>query len=144
MTASKRFMNWTGVGFTPTGGELIPITGVTSVKFDDGSSMASFAGDGDRYNSMTVNDFNEPKCTCETGDPGCLILLPSGTTGVFTATLNDAKNKAATGAITYTFQAIVSGNSVMGKHRAYGMGTLEMQGNAVNGQTNPLATSVAT
>ena len=142
-TATKRQMNWSNVSFTPTGASVVPINGVQSVKYDDGSSMVSFQGDSDRYNSLTVNDFNEPKFTIETGDIAALLQLPSGTTGQFQATFNDAKNGVLTGAISYTFQGIVSGNSAMGKHRAFGMGTLEIQGLSTDAVTNPLSTSIA-
>ena len=60
MSATKRFMNWTGVTFTPVGGSATTITGVTSVAIDSGGSLARFSGDGDRYVTTMVNDFNEP------------------------------------------------------------------------------------
>lgn len=143
MSASKRQMNWSNVSFTPTGGSVVNITGVMSVKYDDGSSMLKISGDSDRYNSLIVNDFNEPKITVETTDTSALLSLPSGTTGTFVATNNDAKNGSGSGAITYTFLSIVTGNSVQGKHRAYGMGSLELEGYSIDAQTNPLSTSVA-
>src|SRR6185312_11837860 len=117
MAASKRFMNWSAVGFTPAGGSLIPIGGVTSVAFDDGGSLARFSGDADRYNSMIVNDFNQPTAKVETADIGAVKAIGTGVVGVLTATHNDAKNGSGTGAITYTFNCICAGNNLSGKHR---------------------------
>lgn len=144
MAASKRFMNWSAVGFTPAGGApLIPITGVESVSIDDGGSLAKFAGDNDRYNSLIVNDFNEPTITVNAADIAALQQMPTGTSGTFTATLLDAKNGATPGggARLFTFLCIVGKNSATGKHRAFGMGTITFEGQSGDGVTNPLSQS---
>ena len=78
MPATKRFMNWTGVAFTPSGGTATPITGVTSVAIDTGGSLAKFSGDGDRYNTTVVNDFNEPVVTVQAADLAAVRANPVG------------------------------------------------------------------
>ena len=90
MAASKRFMNWTNVSFTPAGSSTTPIaiTGVTSIAIDTGGSLAKFSGDGDRYNSTIVNDFNEPTATVTCADLGAINALQTGVLGTLVATHN--------------------------------------------------------
>ncbi len=135
-------MNWTGTTWLSSGGSAQTINGVQSVKLDAGGSLAKFAGDGDRYNSLTVNDFNEPVMTIETADIAALNAMSIGDIGTFSTTWNDAKNATASGAITYTFLAVISNISFGGKHRQYGMGTLELAANSSDGTTSPLSFSV--
>ena len=61
MAATKRQMNVTSCTFTPTSGSSTTYTGVTSVATDHGGSLIKFSGDGDRYPTTTVNDFNDPE-----------------------------------------------------------------------------------
>ena len=143
MTTTKRFMNWTGVTFTPNGGSPMTITGVTSVSIDSGGSLLKFAGDGDRYNTTVVNDFNEPTITVQSADLAAVRANPVGTLGTFTATHNDARNGPGSGSITYTLaNAIVATNPVKGSHRQFGQGTLTFASFSADGVTNPLSTSV--
>src|ERR1700730_5235317 len=100
MSATKRFMNWTAVSFTPMGGSTTAITGVTSVSIDSGGSLARFSGDGDRYNTTVVNDHNEPVVTVHSADLAAIRANPVGIVGTFAATHNDARNGATSGAIT--------------------------------------------
>ena len=145
MPATKRFLNWTGVTFTPLGGSPIPITGVTSVTIDSGGSLLKFAGDGDRYNTVVVNDFNEPTITVQAADLAAIRANPVGTVGTFTAVHDDARNGTGSGAITYTLSnAVIASNTVKGAHRQFGQGTLTLSAFSGDGITNPLATSVAT
>jgi hypothetical protein len=145
MPATKRFMNWTGVSFTPTGGTATTITGVSSVAIDTGGSLLRFSGDGDRYSTTVVNDYNEPVVTVHAADLAGIRANPVGTVGTFTAIHNDAKNGTGTGAITYTLtNAIIATNPVQGSHRQFGQGTLTITAYSSDGITNPLSTSTAT
>ena len=142
---TKRHMNWTGVTFTPSGGSPITITGVTSVEIDGGGTLAKFSGDGDRYNTVIVNDFNEPTITVHAADLAAIRAYPVGTVGVFSAVHNDARNGSSTGAITYTLSnAVIASNPIKGTHRQFGSGLLTFTAFSSDGQTNPLATSIAT
>ena len=141
MPATKRFMNWTGVTFTPQGGTTTAITGVTSVKIDSGGSLMKFSGDGDRYSTTVVNDFNDPPITVPSADLAAVMAFPVGT---FTATHNDAKNGTGTGAITYTLSnAVVANHPVQGSHRQFGFGDITFTAFALDGVTNPLSVSSA-
>ena len=113
MAATKRFMNWTSVTFTPLNGTPTPITGVTSIQIDTGGNLLKFAGDGDRYNTTVVNDFNDPTVTVHTADLGTITGFPVGTVGTFTATHNDALNGTGSGAVTYILSnAVVASNPI--------------------------------
>jgi hypothetical protein len=145
MSATKRFMNWTGVTFTPLNGSATTITGVTSVTIDSGGSLAKFSGDGDRYVTTMVNDFNEPTVTIHSADLSALRANPVGTVGTFTAIHNDAKNGVGTGAVTYTLaNAVVAACQLQGAHRQFGQGSLTLGAFSGDGVTNPISTSIAT
>ena len=127
MSATKRFLNWTGVSFTPVSGSATVITGVTSVSIDSGGSLLKFAGDGDRFNTTVVNDFNDPTITVQAADLAAIRANPVGTVGTFTATHNDAKNGTGSGSVTYTLtNAVIAHNSVKGTHRQFGQGILTL------------------
>ena len=144
MSATKRFMNWTGVAFTAINGSSTTISGVTSVTIDSGGSLARFSGDGDRFVTTMVNDFNEPTVTVHSADLSALRANPVGTVGTFSATHNDAKNGVGTGAVTYTLaNAVVSGCQVQGAHRQFGQGSVTLGAFSSDGVTNPLSTSIA-
>lgn len=144
MSATKRFMNWSGVTFTPVGGQPTVITGVTSVAIESGGSLARFAGDGDRYVTTMVNDFNEPTVTIQAADLASIRANPVGTVGTLTATHNDAKNGTGTGAVTYTMaNAVVASCNVHGAHRHFGQGSISFAAFSGDGVTNPLSTSIA-
>ena len=137
-------MNWTGVSFTPVNGSSTTITGVTSVSIDTGGNLVKFAGDGDRYNTTVVNDFNDPIVTIQSADLAAIGSNSPGTVGTFSATHNDAKNGTGTGSITYTLSnAVIAGNPIHGAHRQFGQGTLTLTAYSVDGVTNPLSTSIA-
>ncbi len=145
MSATKRFMNWTAVSFTPVGGAATPITGVTSVMIDSGGSLARFSGDGDRYVTTLVNDFNEPVVVVQAADLAALRANPVGTVGTLSATHNDARNGVGTGAVTYTMaNAVVASCQVHGAHRQFGQGSVTFAAFSGDGVTNPLSTSIAT
>ncbi len=145
MSTTKRFMNWTAVSFTPVGGVITSITGVTSVMIDSGGSLARFSGDGDRYVTTLVNDFNEPVVVVQAADLAALRANPVGTVGTFSATHNDAKNGVGTGAVTYTMaNAVVAACQVHGAHRQFGQGSATFAAYSGDGVTNPLSTSIAT
>jgi hypothetical protein len=142
MPATNRFMNWTGVTFTPLNGTLTPITGVTSIQIDSGGSLLKFSGDGDRFSTTVVNDFNDPTVTVHSADLAAVRAFPVGTVGTFTAPHNDAKNGTGSGAVTYILtNAVVASNPIHGSHRQFGQGVLTLTSYALDGVTDPLSTS---
>src|SRR4051812_39798699 len=142
MSSAKRFMNWTGVTFTPANGAPIPITGVTSIQIDSGGSLQKFSGDGDRYSTTVVNDFNDPTVTVHSADLAAVRSFPVGTVGVFMATHNDARSGNGAGAITYVLNnAVVASNPIHGAHRQFGQGVLTLVSYSPDGVTNPLSST---
>ncbi len=144
MSVTKRFMNWSGVTFTPTNGSPITITGVTSIQIDSGGSLQKFSGDGDRFSTTVVNDFNDPTVTVHSADLAAVRSFPVGTVGIFTATHNDAKNGTGSGAVTYVLNnAVVASTPIHGAHRQFGQGVLTLASYSSDGVTNPLSTTSA-
>lgn len=142
LSPTKRFVNWTATGFTPTGGTLQPYTGVRSVAFDPGGNLIKFSGDGDRYPTTIVNDMNEPSCTIQAADLASVRMSPPGTVGTVTATHNDARNgaQAGGGGIAYTLaNAVVRNTPISGEHRQFGSGTVQFDAFSSDGLTNPLS-----
>jgi hypothetical protein len=143
MSSTKRYMNWSGVTFTPLSGTGTTITGVTSIQIDSGGSLLKFSGDGDRYSTTVVNDFNDPTITINSADLAAVRAFPVGTVGTLTATHNDARNGVGTGAITYTLNnAVVASNPIHGSHRQFGQGSLTLTSYSIDGVTNPLSTTM--
>ena len=143
MSASKRFMNWSGVSFTPLGGQALVISGVTAIEIETNGNLLKFSGDGDRFFTTVVNDVMDPSITVHTADLASIRAYPPGTIGTFTATLNDARNGSGSGAITYTLtNAVVASGNVRGSHRQFGQGTLVLSSFSADGLTNPLSTTI--
>jgi hypothetical protein len=138
-------MNWTNVVFTPAvvGATEIQFSGVTSVQIDPGGSLAKFSGDGDRYPTLIINDFNEPTITVHTADLSALRQCSVGAVGTIQATLMDARNGTGTGAITYVMtNAVVATNPLKGGHRQFGESTITFHGYSADGTTNPLTSTI--
>ena len=139
MAATKRQMNWSAVGFTPTSGSALVATGVTEVQVDTGGNLLKFSGDGDRGPSTIVNDYNEPSITVTCADLAFLMSSSPGTTGAVTATHNDAKG-ASGGGIIYTLSpCVVESPQSGGQHRQIGSGQVKYVGAWPDGVTNPLS-----
>lgn len=139
MASTKRSMNTTGVSMAANA-----ITGVSSFAYDAGGSLAKFAGDGDRFNTTVVNDFAEPTFSLTTADLAAARGCPPGLRGVFTATVNDAKNGVTAGGGAYTVAtasgtAIVKSNSATQAHRQFGQAQIMIEVESADGTTNPVS-----
>ncbi len=143
MPASKRFMNWSGVTFTPQGGQPLSITGVTAIEIDTNGQLLKFSGDGDKFYTTVVTDVMDPTVTIHTADLAAIRATPLGSLGSLSATFNDARNGNGTGAITYTLSnAVVASGAVRGTHRQFGHGTIVFSSYSSDGITNPLSTTI--
>lgn len=143
MAATKRQFNVVGVGFTPTGGSLTTFTGVTSVGMDLGGSLAKFDGDGDRFTTTCINEFNDPSVTIACADLAAILANPPGTRGVLVFTYKDAK-VATGGALTFTVStAIVADNGANQSHRQFGQGSISFGTESADGTTNPVSYAFA-
>jgi hypothetical protein len=145
MAASGRFMNWDGVGFTPTSGTLTPINEVQNVTVDLRATLRGASGDADLFPSAKALEYMDPRVTVETEDLKVVNTLTPGTRGTFHATHNDFINGAGSGAMTYTISNCVIGSGPRsGAHRNVGRGTIEIETMAPDGVTSPIAVSYAT
>lgn len=139
MSATTRQVNWTAVGFTPSGGSLTTITGVTSVDIERGGKLTTFSGDGNLFPTTIVNTMNNPSVTVEAADVATVTGFVPGTVGTFTATFKDAKG-ATGGDIVYTLiNAVIADDKTKGAHQQFGMATLSIQAYSSDGTTSPLS-----
>jgi hypothetical protein len=139
MAATKKQLNWSSVGFTPTAGSLIPFTGVQSVKITSGANFIRRSGDADRYPTTIVNDFNEPSMTISADDHIAMLTITPGSRGTVTATHKDAK-LATGGNIVYSLANAVPGSPDLGgDHRQIGPASIQFWGESADGTTSPLS-----
>jgi hypothetical protein len=139
MAATKRQMNWSAVGFTPSGGSLTTITGVTEIQIDPGGALATFKGDVDVFDTTIVNHENKPKVTVRAADVATIQGLAPGTVGALAATFKDAK-KATGGDILYAIaNAVVENTPGGGQHAAFGEATLSLACYSSDGATSPIS-----
>lgn len=139
MAATKRQFNWIDVGFTPTAGVLATATGVTNVQIDTGGSLAKFSGDGDRFPTTVVNDFNDPSVVITTADENWALSIPPGTRGAVTATHKDAKAQTGGNMVFTLSNAICANVTAGGAHRQFGSSGITFSAESADGTTNPLA-----
>lgn len=132
-------LNWTAVGFTPSGGSLTTFTRVTNVAITTGGSLIPFAGDNDRFPTVLANAMNMPAVTVTTGNIGQAFGFSPGQRGTWTGTHKDARG-ASGGDIVYTLvNATVANNDASGPHGNYGSGNIGWQAFSSDGSTNPLS-----
>lgn len=143
MAGTKRQMNWAPVIWTPTSGSPSTATGVTQVAVNAGGSLVKFSGDGDRFNTLVVNDFGDPSMAVTTADAAWLMGISPGSRGSLSATHKDAK-LATGGAITYTLSgAVMESPQFGGQHRQIGSGSGTFYAESADGTTNPLSFALA-
>lgn len=143
MAATKRQFNWSGVGFTPSGGSLLSATGVTGVTIDPGGSVQKFSGDADHGPTTIVSDFEDITVTVTLADEIWANTLAIGSRGTLVATHKDAKN-ATGGAITFTLvNAVVVNTQLGGQHRQFGQATVTFNAEWADSVTVPLSSSLA-
>lgn len=143
MAATKRQFNVTGVTFTPTSGSAVTLTGVTNVSFDAGGSLAQFDGDGDRFPTTVINEFNDPSVSVTTADFAALQALGSGERGTLAFTYKDAKG-ATGGNLTVSINpAIVETSTFAGPHRQFGGGSISFKTESSDGTTSAITFTAA-
>jgi hypothetical protein len=146
MAAGKTQMNWTGTKFVETFpvAATLSASGVTGMNWDPQGSTQVFSGDGDRYPTTVVNDFQNPQVQVTSGDTAWVRAMAPGLRGTLSAILNDARNGAVVGGggILFTlFPAVVVNNPVGDQHRQFAAGTVTVMAESVDGVTNPLSSS---
>jgi hypothetical protein len=142
MSATNLYINWSGVGFTPTGGSLAPINKVTSVGLNRDGTPEKFKGDLDKFYRAIAVPTLDRGLTIDTGDVYAATQIPIGTVGTVVATLADAINGTTSsgGGFTVTLShAVCTGNSSAGDHAKYGTARLTFESFAPDGVTDPMA-----
>jgi hypothetical protein len=145
MPASGRFMNWTGVSFTPAGtGLAIPINEVTNVQTNDRVTLRGASGDADTAPSAKTLEYMDPQITITTEALALIATIPPGARGTLTYTHNDFYNGSGTGAMIHVVSnAIRSDAPHGGAHRATGSSTLTFETFAPDGVSSPIAYTFA-
>ena len=143
MAATKRQMNWAPVSFTPSGGTESVASGVTQVQVNTGGSLVKFSGDADRFNTLVVNDGNDPSMAITSADLNWLLSIPPGTRGAVAATHKDAKGATGGGMVYALANAIAESPQAGGQHRQIGSGTITFFAESSDGTTNPLSYALA-
>lgn len=139
MPATHRQVNWTAVGFTPSGGTASPATGVTQIQINPNGNLIKFSGDADHGPTTIVNDFVDNEIVVTTADEIWALALPPGTRGTLVATHKDAKS-AVGGNIVFTLvNAIVVDNTAGGQHRQFGQSAVRFHAEWADSVTNPLS-----
>ncbi len=144
MSPSKRFINWTNASFTPAGGTVIPILGITQCTIDRGVTYVMDSADADFYDSLAAAVGAKPKATIATNRPGILDTVPVGVIGVFSIQRNDAINGGAAGggAVIYSLTGVFDPATQAGAHHQIGTGGGSFVGVSADGTTNPLSVAV--
>lgn len=143
-TKSGRYVNWSGVSFTPSGGTATPITRVRSVSVNPRPKVLTGSADADLYPTTKRVIYADPSVEVETEDISITSVLSVGTRGSFTATLLDAVNADGTGAITVTLTgAIIVDGPWSDQHQAFGSVRIPMEAETADGVTPPLSISIA-
>jgi hypothetical protein len=140
MSATNRYINWSGVGFTPTGGSLTSIASVTSVKPSRTGHPEEFKGDAALFVQAIAVPTQHREVDVETADVKAAAGLAIGSVGTLVATLGDFLNgtTAAGGGFTLTVtNAVLVDNPFHGDHAKTAMGTLKFKAYAPNGTTDP-------
>lgn len=133
-TPSGFQMGWTEVSLASN-----TITHVDSIEINVGGQLIAYAGDNDRYNTVVVNNMNDPSVTINCTNPSALMGIAPGSEGTFTATHKDA-HLATGGDIIYTVvNCVAPGASTSGAHAQFGTASIQLKAYAADGSTNPVS-----
>jgi hypothetical protein len=142
LTDSKRKMNWSATSFNSTA-----IDGVKKIAFDNGITDLQEGADGDLGPTISIVTFQNPSFTVTTINAGILLSTAAGVTGVFTTTLNDARNRAVVGGFGIVFTtnnlSYIGPRGVEGDYNALASQNVTFKTSWTDGVTNPVFLSAA-
>jgi hypothetical protein len=143
-TASKLYLKFSGVTFTPTGGSALTIDKVTECDHGEVGQNIQFFGDGAQYPTANKVAHSAVGVSIKSGNKAALDAVPIGTVGTLVFIAQDARNGVGTGARTYTVTgAQLVSRPMTGSETNWGMGTLTFVSESSDGVTNPLSVAVA-
>jgi hypothetical protein len=140
LTPSKRFCGWANAKFTPAGGALTPIPGLTSCSYTKNPKTLMIDGDLDMYDTAGAIVGFKPQFKIATNKPGILDTI-SGP-GEFSIERWDVENGGAAGGggVSYTVaNAIFVPDDQSNAQRAEGTGSATIMFISPDGVTNPVA-----
>lgn len=146
-TASNLYINWSGVTVTPTApsGSAITLDGVTEIDIDAKSALQSFYGDARKFPRLNVPTQKSRSITIKGGNIGKLLTLPEDAECTIVAILNDAKNGAGIGSITFTAtKAVMDGKPFKGANNQFAMGEVTFHCSGNVDDEDPIAYAVGT
>ena len=140
-TPTNLFINWSTVGYTPSGGSLASLNKVTSVKPSRNGQMEGFKGDVDQFFRVIAVPSQTRTIEVTTGDVKAALAIAIGSHGAFSAIFADAINGTTVGGGGITIaltNCVVTGNTAQGEHAKFGEATITFEGYASDGITDPL------
>jgi hypothetical protein len=134
---SKRRMNWSGTSFATH-----PIDGVKRVSIDRGITDLQEGADMDLGPTIAIVTQRNPSFTVNT--ISATITIPfEDAVGVFTTTLNDARNQAAVGGggVVFTTNALsyIGADGIEGEFMNLATDTVTFKTCWTDGVTNPIS-----
>jgi hypothetical protein len=144
MAGTNAWMNSQSWTYTPTTGSPISLSKVKGWSLNRGISRAKEAGDYDRFFSLNVCDFEDPRITLDTLNTFAGMLIDATLFGTLTGIVRDAYNGAITGGGGRQLTMINCGiedDGGGGQHRQYARASLTFSAWSPDGQTNPLSIS---
>ena len=140
LTRSNRYMNWSGTMFA-----TVAVDGVKRVGLDRGIQDLQEGADMDLGPTISLITHQNPSFTVTTINAGVLVNLAEGVRGVFTTTMNDARNQAATGGGGYVFttnaQSFIGADAIEGEYMGLTTDSFTVKTNWSDGVTNPIGVS---
>ena len=144
MSATNRYRNVSGAGWTPAGGSLSPLTGIKTVAYDEGNQILEESGDADGFITVGGVVLSNPKVDVTTMDAAALAATVAGTKGSFAYTLRDHTNgaTAAGGAKTYTLSNAYLGPRTQSiPYNQVATQNLTFHSTSTDGSTHPMGVS---
>lgn len=139
-------MNVSSVGWTPSGGTLVTLTGIKTFSYDEGGESLLESADFDLFDTVAGINHLAPKITLESIDAMALYATVAGTVGVLTITVRDFTNGATVGGGAKIFtvsNAFLKTRPSQFQHRQLGTQTLTFETSSTDGATHPIAISAA-
>lgn len=142
MSASNRYMNWSGASFTPSpSGTAVAIDGIINCEINRDGEVVRFKGDLAVFTQLLAMPAQNRVITLTVLNIGKLQTIPLGSRGSIVVNLADAVNGVTTGGGGLLFTlgtCLVVNNDAAGAHAKEGTGTISFEGYASDGATDPL------
>jgi hypothetical protein len=141
MAATNRYRN-NNVTWTPSGGTVIPLTGIKTVSYDEGNQVLEESADSDAYHTVGTVVLSSPKITVDSIDAMALFATLAGTRGTIAVTLRDHLNGATAGGgaklITMS-NAYLGPRTLNSPYNQLAHQSLTFHSISLDGQTHPVA-----